>query len=43
VKAGDTLWSIAKRYGTALDTLRRANGLSTSSVIRVGQTLRIPG
>jgi len=43
VKAGDTLWSIAKRYGTALDTLRRAYGLSTSSVIRVGQTLRIPG
>ena len=42
VKAGDTLWNIAQRYGTALDSLRRANGLSTSSVIKVGQVLRIP-
>jgi peptidoglycan lytic transglycosylase D len=43
VKAGDTLWSIAHRYGTALDALRRANGLSSSSLIKVGQVLRIPG
>ena len=42
VTAGDTLWSIAHRYGTALDALRRANGLSSSSVIKVGQVLRIP-
>jgi peptidoglycan lytic transglycosylase D len=42
VRAGDTLWSIAHRYGTALDALRRANGLSSSSVIKVGQVLRIP-
>ena len=43
VVRGDTLWSIAHRYGTALDALRRANGLSASSVIKVGQVLRIPG
>jgi len=42
VVRGDTLWNIAQRYGTALDALRHANGLSTSSVIKVGQVLRIP-
>lgn len=43
VVAGDTLWSIAKRYGAGLESLRRANGLSSSSLIRPGQVLRIPG
>ncbi|HET9233837.1 MAG TPA: LysM domain-containing protein, partial [Candidatus Eisenbacteria bacterium] len=43
VVAGDTLWSIAKRYGAGLESLRRANGLSSSSLIHPGQVLRIPG
>ena len=43
VVTGDTLWSIAKRYGTRLESLRQANGLSASSLIRPGQVLRIPG
>jgi peptidoglycan lytic transglycosylase D len=43
VTPGETLWGIAHRYGTKLDALRRANGLSASSVIHPGQKLRIPG
>lgn len=41
VRAGDTLGSIARRYGVSLNSLKKANGLSTD-VIRVGQRLRIP-
>lgn len=40
VDPGDSLWAIARRYGTSVDALMAANGLS-SSVLRVGQELRI--
>lgn len=42
VRRGDTLSSIAQRYGTTVAALRSENGLR-SDVIRVGQRLRIPG
>jgi hypothetical protein len=42
VRRSETLWEIAERYGTTPARLRAANGL-TSSVIRPGQTLEIPG
>lgn len=42
VVSGDTLWSIARRYGTTVDAIKRLNGL-TGDEIRVGQTLLIPG
>jgi murein DD-endopeptidase MepM/ murein hydrolase activator NlpD len=41
VVRGDTLSSIAKRYGTTVAALRRANNLSTDT-IRIGQVLAIP-
>ncbi|GAE36979.1 LysM peptidoglycan-binding domain-containing protein [Halalkalibacter akibai] len=41
VVAGDTLSGIAARYGTTVNALREANGLS-NDIIRVGQTLVIP-
>lgn len=41
VKRGDTLSSIAAAYGTTVNKLKKANGL-TSSLIRVGQELVIP-
>jgi LysM repeat protein len=41
VQAGDTLFSIARRFGVALDALMAANRLSNNS-ISVGQTLVIP-
>lgn len=42
VKAGDTLWSISKNYGTSVSAVQSANGLS-SHTIHVGQKLTIGG
>lgn len=42
VQPGDTLWSIAKRAGTDVATLRELNGLTTDS-IRPGQVIELPG
>ena len=41
VKSGDTLWSIAKKFGISVSDLKDANGL-TSSILRLGQVLIIP-
>lgn len=41
VKAGDSLYSIAKKYGTTVDNLRRFNSLS-SDLLSVGQKINIP-
>jgi len=43
VQAGDTLSGIAVRYGVSLWTLIQANGLTSWSLIYVGQSLTIPG
>jgi len=42
VRSGDTLSQIAERYNVSLAALVRANGLSSSNFIRVGQTLTLP-
>jgi membrane-bound lytic murein transglycosylase D len=42
VRAGDTLYSIAQKFGTALDVLMRANRLTARSVIQPGLTLKLP-
>jgi len=41
VRAGDSLWGIARSYGTTVDELRDANRLA-SSRIYVGQVLELP-
>jgi len=43
VRRGETLASIARRYGVSTDRLRRANKIRNSNVIRIGQVLKIPG
>jgi len=42
VAAGDTLSSIAQRYGTTVRTLAEANGMADSNLVRIGQTLTVP-
>jgi len=42
VQPGDTLYSLARRYGTTVEAIRAANGL-TGDAISVGQRLIIPG
>jgi membrane-bound lytic murein transglycosylase D len=43
VKKGDTLWDIAKRFGTTTGSIRRLNGLQSSSRIFPGQKLTVSG
>lgn len=42
VRAGDSLWTIARRFGTTTTALQRANGLS-STHLKIGQRLVLPG
>jgi N-acetylmuramoyl-L-alanine amidase len=43
VKAGDTLVRIAGRYGTTAGALAAANGVPVDGILRIGQTLNVPG
>lgn len=42
VRSGDSLWKLQERYGVPWQRIQRANNLS-STTIRIGQRLRIPG
>ena len=42
VQAGDTLFSIAQRFGVSLDAVIEANNISNPDVIYEGDTLTIP-
>lgn len=42
VQSGDTLWSIAKKFGISVEELKAANGL-TNNLLQLGQVLKIPG
>ena len=41
VAEGDTLWNIAKEFGTSVNDLARYNGIVDTDVIYPGQQLRI--
>lgn len=42
VQKGDTLYSLARRYGTTAQKLASLNGISMESILRIGQKLRVP-
>ncbi|CAM3261294.1 lytic transglycosylase domain-containing protein [Occultella aeris] len=43
VRPGETVSGIASRYGTTASAIVSANGLDSRALIRIGQTLTIPG
>ena len=42
VKIGDTLWNIAKEFGSTVDGIDRVNGIENRDLIMPGQKLYIP-
>lgn len=42
VKKGDTLWNIAKEFGSTVDGISRVNGIENENMIMPGQKLYIP-
>jgi membrane-bound lytic murein transglycosylase D len=41
VRSGDTLWSISRKFGTTVSTIKRSNGMR-SNTLKAGQKLYIP-
>ncbi|MFD2749883.1 glycoside hydrolase family 18 protein [Virgibacillus siamensis] len=42
VNLGETIWSIAQRYGSSVDTILQANDIAEPGLIYPGQSIRIP-
>ena len=42
VKDGDTLWKIAKKYGSTVDDIVRVNGIENPDKINIGEKIYIP-
>lgn len=42
VRQGETMWSIAQAFAVPVDDLLRHNGMTRRSLLRPGQTVRIP-
>ncbi len=43
IRDGQSLWSLAAQYGTTVDAIAAANGLSNARTIRTGTSVVIPG
>ena len=41
VKSGDNLWDISKKYGVSVEQIKKLNGLTDKSVLKIGQKLKI--
>ena len=41
IKKGDTLYSIARKYGTTVDNICDLNGITSKTVLNVGRKLRV--
>ncbi len=42
IRRGDSLYKIARKYGTTITRLRHENGLRRRSILRIGKKIRIP-
>jgi murein DD-endopeptidase MepM/ murein hydrolase activator NlpD len=43
VQPGDTLYSVAKQFGSTTQALQNANGISDPSILTIGQQVLLPG
>ena len=43
VRRGETLWDLAKRFGTTTSAIRRSNSMGATEQLMAGQTITIPG
>ena len=41
IKSGDTLGAIARKYGTTVTNICRLNGIKSTTVLRIGRSLRV--
>ena len=41
VRSGDTLGALARKYGTTVTRICQLNGIKSTSIIRIGQRLRV--
>ncbi len=42
VRKGESLWAISRRYNVSVDDLYSMNGLNKSSILKIGQQIKIP-
>ena len=42
IRQGDTLWSLALKYSVSVELLAQKNNLSVNSVLKLGNTLKVP-
>ena len=42
VRAGDTLWGIAQRFGSSVNAIAAANGIKNPNLIYAGEVFLIP-
>lgn len=42
VVAGDSLWSISRRYGVTVSAICELNGINENAILKIGKTLYIP-
>lgn len=43
IRNGDTLWDLAKKFGTTTSAIRRSNSMAAHDKLYAGQTITIPG
>lgn len=41
IRSGDTLGALARKYGTTVNNICRLNGIKSTTVLRIGRTLRV--
>lgn len=41
VKSGDNLWDLSRKYGVSVEQIKKLNGLTDKSVLKIGQKLKI--